>query len=220
MSIVSQKWRNSAADIVVCFATDLEGNGLPDSVAGRKLSLVRTGVGPVNAAFALTRFLTTHSANAVISCGVGGAYPGSNFEPGEVVCAESEIYGDLGAESPDGFLDMKALGFPVIAGTEPIFTRIPMDLFPAPRRVPFVTCSMCTGTDATARAIVARTGGAVESMEGAAIAHVARLMDVKVGEVRGISNPVGNRDKTAWRLREAAAAARAQLVAWVEEGAC
>ena len=54
--------------------------------------------------------------------------------------------------------------------------------------------STCTGTDATARAIEARTGGAVENMEGAAVAHVAHLHGVPVGEVRGISNIVTDRD--------------------------
>jgi futalosine hydrolase len=136
---------------------------------------------------------------------------------GSVVCADSETYGDLGAESPDGFLDMQALGFPVVGGPDPLFNRLPLDLFPAARRVPFVTCATCTGTDAKAAAIVARTGGAVESMEGAAVVHVARLMGVKVGEVRGISNAVGNRDRAAWRLEEAAAAARTAVINWIEE---
>jgi futalosine hydrolase len=57
-------------------------------------------------------------------------------------------------------------------------------------------------------------------MEGAAVVHVARLMGVKVGEVRGISNMVGNRERSAWRIPEAAAAARASLIEWIEEGAC
>lgn len=207
-------------DIVVCFATDLEGNGLPRVVAGRSIALLRTGVGPVNAAHVLTRFLAGHSARAVVVCGVGGAYPGSSLEPGDVVCAESETYGDLGAESPEKFLDMEALGFPLIDEDPPLFNRLPLDLFPVDRRVPFVTCATCTGTDRTAAALVARTGGAVESMEGAAVVHVARMMGVEVGEVRGISNAVGDRDRARWRLKESAAAARAALVAWIEAGAC
>lgn len=206
--------------IVVAFATELEGDGLPKTVGARTILLVQTGVGLVNAAFALTRFLSQNRVDAVVSCGVGGAYPGSDLEPGDVVCASSETYGDLGADSPNGFLDMRALGFPVIEGGEPLFNELPLDLFPARRRVPFVTCAGCTGTEATAAALVARTGGVVESMEGAAIVHVAHLMRVPVGEVRGISNPVGNRDRASWRLREAARAARAAVVQWIEEGAC
>jgi futalosine hydrolase len=209
-----------AFDFAVCYSTDLEGDGLPPSVAGKSVARIRTGVGPVNAAFALTRFFADNSASAVIACGVGGAYPGSLLQPGDVVCAESETYGDLGADSPDGFLDMQALGFPVIAGAQPLYNRMPLDLFPAPRRVPFITCATCTGTDRKAMELAERTGGAVESMEGAAIVHVARMMSIRVGELRGVSNAVGNRDRGAWRLREAAAAARARLIEWIEEGAC
>jgi futalosine hydrolase len=205
-------------DYVVCFSTDLEGRGLPTVVAGKSLALVRTGVGPVNAAFTLTRFLSENDAAAVLNCGIGGAYPGSALTTGEVVCADSETYGDLGAASPDGFLDMRAIGFPVIDGPEPIYNRLPLDLFPAKRRVAFITCATCTGTDADANSLVARTGGVVESMEGAAIVHVARLMGVPVGEVRGISNIVGNRERGAWRIPEAAAAARTSLIEWIEEG--
>jgi futalosine hydrolase len=197
-------------DIVVCYSTALEGRGLPDAAGGRALTLVETGVGPVNAAFALTRLLAAGLPRAVIVCGVGGAYPGSGLAPGDVACATTETYGDLGAESPDGFLDMTALGFP----TGPLT----LDLFPAETRLPFVTCATCTGTDARAAEMVRRTGGAVESMEGAAIVHIARKMGVPVGEIRGISNIAGRRDRASWKLEEAAAHARAALVAWIEAG--
>jgi futalosine hydrolase len=57
-------------------------------------------------------------------------------------------------------------------------------------------------------------------MEGAAIVHVARLVGVKVGEVRGISNTAGDRDRRRWRVEEAAEAARTALAAWIEAGGC
>ena len=207
-------------DILICVSTAVEGDELPADVAGKKLAVVETGVGPVNAAFALTRTLHTQRPRAIIVCGVGGAYAGAGLAIGDVVCAESETYGDLGAESPDGFLDMQAIGFPVIDGDSPLFNRLPLDLFPAARRVPFVTCSTCTGTETQAAVIAARTGGAVESMEGAAIVHVARRMGVPVGEIRGISNLVGARDRAAWRVPAAAAAAREALITWFEAWEC
>ena len=203
-------------DVIVCYSTALEGEGLPREIAGRAIRLVETGVGPVNAAYALTRAMAERAADAVIVCGVGGAYPGSGLRAGDVVCAETETYGDLGADSPSGFLDMKTLGFPVVRGEAPLYNVLPLDLFPVDRRVPFVTCATCTGTDAKAAELQARTGGAVESMEGAALVHVARLMGVRVGEVRGISNAVGARDRASWMLREAAAAARQAVVAFLE----
>ena len=54
-------------------------------------------------------------------------------------------------------------------------------------------------------------------MEGAAIVHVAHLHGVAVGEVRGISNMVTNRDKSAWKLREAAQAAQEAVASWLEK---
>ena len=156
---------------------------------------------------------------AVVVCGIAGAYPGAGIPVGSIVCAESECYGDLGADSPGGFLDMRALGFPVVGGVNPLYNVLPMQIFPAARRARFVTVNTCTGNDEAARAIEVRTGGGVESMEGAAIAHVAALAGIPVGEIRGISNLVGNRDRGAWRVKDAALAAQEALLEWVRHTA-
>jgi futalosine hydrolase len=206
-----------AVDLLLCVATEFEGALLRERLNGSRpdVPIVRTGVGPVNAAHAVTLFLAKTGARSIVVCGIGGAYPASGLQVGDVVCAASECYGDLGATSPSGFLDMKALGFPVVEATTPLFNEIPMQVFPVERRVPFVTVSSCTGTDGAARDIEKRTAGAVESMEGAAVAHVAHLHGVRVGEVRGVSNIVTNRDTTTWRLREAADAAQEAVLSWI-----
>jgi futalosine hydrolase len=206
-----------AVDLLLCVATELECGLLRERLDGASSSvaIVRTGVGPVNAAHALTLFLAETGARAIVVCGVGGAYPSSGLEVGDVVCAGTECYGDLGASSPSGFLDMKALGFPIVDAPAPLFNELPMQLFPVRRRVPFVTVTCCTGTDGGARALAARTGGAVENMEGAAVAHVAYLHGVPVGEVRGISNIVTDRNTQTWRVKEAAAAAQEAVVSWI-----
>lgn len=202
--------------LLVCVATELEGAWLRERLADRAdVTVVRTGVGPVNAAHAVTLALTRHRPSAIVVCGVGGAYPASGLSVGDVVCASEECYGDLGASSPGGFLDMRALGFPVIAAPAPLYNDLPLSVFPIEPRVKFVTVSTCTGTAAAAAAIAARTGGGVENMEGAAVAHVAHLHGVPVGEVRGISNLVTDRDPGAWRLQEAARAAQEAVLSWI-----
>ena len=65
-----------------------------------------------------------------------------------------------------------------------------------------------------------RTGGAVESMEGAAIVHTAIAYSLPVAEIRGISNAVGDRDRSKWRLHEAARAAGSELAQWLEAQSC
>ena len=201
-------------DLIVCVSTEFEGALLRPHVP-----LLVTGVGAVNAASALTRYFEREGAHSVISCGIGGAYPHAFADagPGSVFCAETECYGDLGATDASGaFLDMQDLGFPVLP-KGPIYNVIPLQLFPGPRRVRFVTMNTCSGSDATACALESRTGGAVESMEGAAIAHVCMLYGIPCGEIRGISNRAGNRDRGSWRVKEAAVAAQESLLAWVRE---
>lgn len=202
--------------VLVCTATALESQWLREQgLSDPSVTLCVTGVGPVNAAHSATVAILRDRPDAIVVCGIAGAYPSSGLAVGEVVCASSECYGDLGADSPSGFLDMEALGFPVVAGPPPVYNTMPLHVFPLGRRVPHVTVSTCTGTDAAARAIEARTGGAVENMEGAAVAHVGLLHGVPVGQVRGISNIVTTRNPREWRIHEAALAAQQALWTWL-----
>ncbi len=203
------------ADLLICTATELESTLLRQQTDPARVEVLCTGVGPVNAAHAVTLAISRARPVAIIVCGIGGAYPDSGLAIGDVACAETECYGDLGATSPGGFLDMQALGFPIVDGPPPIFNVLPLQVFPASTRVRFVTMSSCTGTDVAARAIAARTGGVVENMEGAAVAHVAAIHGIPVGELRAISNIVTDRDTKAWRITEAATAAQEALLAWI-----
>jgi futalosine hydrolase len=204
-------------ELAVCFATDLEGALLRErlNAAGESIAIIRTGFGPVNAAHAVTLLLAQERPHQIVVCGVGGAYPSSGMAIGDVACAETECYGDLGATSPAGFLDMEALGFPIVESPVRLYNTLPMQVFPAARRARFVTVTSLTGTNEAARSVEARTGGAIENMEGAAVAHVARLHGVDVGELRGVSNIVGDRDARAWRIKEAALAAQEALCSWI-----
>ena len=190
-------------DLLICSATELESHLLRPHA-----EVLVTGVGSVNAAYALTRFLERHDVRRIVVCGIGGAYRGSGLTIGDVICAGSECYGDLGVESPQGFLDLRALGFATSS-------EFPMQIFPHARRARFVTVNTCTGVDSLALTMERRTGGAVESMEGAAFAHVAGLFGIEIGEIRGISNFTGNRDRSTWRVKEAADAAQLALIEWI-----
>jgi futalosine hydrolase len=206
-------------DLLICVATDLESGVLRDHLQGHadSIQLLRTGVGAVNAAHAVTLAIARNRPDTIVVCGIGGAYPGSGLTLGDVVCADVECYGDLGAATTEGFLDMQAMGFPVVDGPPALYNDLPLQLFPTDRRVKFVTVNTCTGTHAAALAIESRTRGSVENMEGAAIVHVAHLQGVPVGEVRGISNLVTDRNPATWRVRQAADAAQEALLAWIKE---
>lgn len=205
------------SSLLICTATEFESALLrAELAADRRVQFVRMGVGPVNAAHAVTWAVAQHKPDGIVVCGVGGAYLSSGLQVGDVVSAQVEIYGDLGAHSPDGFLDMSALGFAVVDDVSPaLFNELPMQLFPVERRANFVTVSACSGIETDARELETRTKGAVENMEGAAVAHVAHLHRIPVGEVRGISNMATTRDKRSWRLKEAAEVSQRALLEWL-----
>jgi futalosine hydrolase len=208
------------SEVLLIAATELEAKQLRSS----RFTTIVTGIGAVNAAHALTGYLATHSKpSLVIQTGIAGAYVPAGIPVGSVVLADTEIYGDLGVLTVDGWQPMEAVGIPLVAardGRPERFNYFPLDgtLVARASRIcgslvtrtgPFLTLSIITGVQALGDELHERFGALCESMEGAAAAHVCALHDVPFLEVRGISNLVEDRDREKWRIKEAADAAQA-----------
>lgn len=180
----------------------------PRSLDGR-IDLVLTGIGKANAAGATARALSLGpSPDLVLNVGIAGALPGSGLSIGECVVASASVYGDEGLQTPSGFQDCAAMGFPLAAGDfsgpdVPVDAGATRALSGGLRaRTGRIACvSTCSGTDALAKAVVDRTGAIAECMEGAAVSHVARLLRVAVAELRVISNTTGDRERQRWDIR-------------------
>ena len=203
---------------VVLAATPLEAGMLEASAA----SLVVTGLGAVNTAHALTRHLMTNGKPAlVVQTGVAGAYVPCGIEVGSVLMATEEMYGDVGVITPGGWLPADAIGIPLVEGSSsrpPLFNQFPCDPALVARAAAlagplvartgrFLTLAQCTGVRALGDALHHRFNALCESMEGAAAAQICAIHDIPFLEVRGVSNLVEDRDRDAWRIREAADAA-------------
>lgn len=179
-----------------------------------------SGVGKTNAGVASALLLELFKVKHLVSLGIAGAYPGSGLSPGDVAVATSETYGDEGCLSQDGWLDMKALGHHLAGGNKGRFyNTLPLwapkvNLWP---KGPFLTLSTVTGTREASEALMSRFPEAIcETMEGAAVAHVAAMWGVPCSEVRGISNMVGPRDRASWVVNEAAEAAQEAVLKLIE----
>ncbi len=130
-----------------------------------------------------------------MSAGIAGGFRG-RAAVGEVVEATVIVAADLGAESPDGFLSLAALGF----GTGEVVAA-PLGISGA-KRGPVLTVSTVTGSKRRAGELAGR-GGFAEAMEGFGVAEAAMRHGVPVGELRAISNEVGLRDAAGWDIRAA-----------------
>ena len=207
---------------LVIAATSLETAMLTPPLPNNA-ELVITGMGAVNAAHALSRsFALDGAPHLVIQTGIAGAFVPAEVPVGSVVLASEEVYADVGVITPDGWLTAEAIGIPLVpaSGTHPArYNHFPLDRTLVQRAAVvcgplvtrtgrFITLSQVTGVRALGDELYARFGALCESMEGAAAAHVCALHDVPFLELRGVSNLVEDRDRSKWRLKEAAEAAQ------------
>jgi futalosine hydrolase len=193
---------------------------------------VVTGIGSVNTAHALTKQLSqSPKPSLVIQTGVAGAYVPAKIPVGSVLLADTEIYGDVGVSTLDGWRPLEEIGIPLVAangGHPSRFNYFPLDADLVARAASaagtlvartgkFMTLSQVTGVRAAGDALFERFGALCESMEGAAAAHVCAIYDVPFLEVRGVSNLVEDRDRSKWRLAEAAEAAQRAVMKILEQ---
>ncbi len=173
-----------------------------------------TGVGPVETALRLTRFLceSDEQFDTVIHFGVAGAYisPDQSRQPKllDICLAEQEVAGDFGiclGESMD-YLESSLTGeifynmdTSLLQQCRIIFARLGTTYHPGV----FITVNGITGTRARGEMLRSRWGALCENMEGAAAARVCREFSLPYAELRCISNYVEDRDPSTWRLQEA-----------------
>jgi futalosine hydrolase len=182
------------------------GRAVPDPwkpLKGDGWELVRSGVGKAAAAGATARWYDPARHAGVLSLGLGGSLPNSALRVGDVVLADPSRFADEGVRTPDGFLPLHFLGFSEDApDTEPDTESRRVLTAVVDRVGPIATVSACSGTDADAEAVAARTGAIAEAMEGAACALAARRTNPggRFAEVRVISNRTGDRKNQGWDL--------------------
>jgi futalosine hydrolase len=177
--------------------------------AGQDVLVVAGGVGPAAAAAATAFVVATEDVALVASAGVAGAFASARLAHGDIALATSIVAADLGAMSPERFLDLAALGLDggAIVDCPPALVATARDRIVAAGLHVAVgavlTLSTMTGTAERAAELMGAHGGIAEAMEGAGVAHVAALHGLPVLELRAISNEVGLRDRSSWDLAAA-----------------
>ncbi|WJH32968.1 futalosine hydrolase [Paenibacillus sp. CC-CFT747] len=199
--------------VLIMTAVDAERQAVLRGLAGDpRFAAALAGVGPASAAARTMAALADGPpCRLVVSAGIAGGFAGAAAVE-TLVVADAVIAADLGAETPDGFRRVDELGFgeSLAAVDAALAARAAGALQAAglPVRLgPVLTVSTVTGTAATAMELAARfPGAAAEAMEGYGVAVAAALRGVPVLEIRAVSNAVGPRDRSAWRMKEALAA--------------
>ncbi|WP_422737960.1 futalosine hydrolase [Micromonospora sp. WMMD729] len=201
--------------LLVVTAVPAEADAVRAGLTAEAVTIAPVGVGPAVAGAATARLLALAEAagrpyRAVVSAGVAGGFTG-RAAVGDTVLGTASIAADLGADSPDGFIGIEDLGMPPallgggsVVPADPTLLATLRAALPAATIGPVLTVSTVTGTAAGTEELRRRHPEAVaEAMEGYGVAVAAAQAGVPFAELRTISNPIGPRDRDAWRLRAA-----------------
>ncbi|WP_418791185.1 futalosine hydrolase [Phosphitispora sp. TUW77] len=176
----------------------------------KRFDVSLAGVGSAAAAANTAKALAKahYEYDLVVSAGIGGGFPGI-AEVGSLVVASKVVAADLGVETEEGFTGLDELGLGQICFQ--VDTNLAYQVQEAFCSAglavsigPVLTVSTVTGTNAGAIELARRIpGAAAEAMEGYGVAVAAADCDIPMLEIRAISNLVGPRDLTKWRVKEA-----------------
>jgi futalosine hydrolase len=180
-----------------------------------------TGIGSLASVYQLTSFINKESPGYMIQAGIGGSF-NEELPPGVTVLIGEEIMGDVGAEENGLFKDLFDLGLmkpssPPYNGrslSNPGSTSWKQFGLPI---VNGLTVNEITTRQQRINQLKDKYHCDIESMEGAAFHYVCLQEDIPFLQMRSVSNYVGERDKTKWKLKDSIENLNTQLIKMIQQ---
>ena len=179
-----------------------------------------TGLGTAEAVYHITKRLQQIDYDLVIQAGIAGSFTES-IALGEVVLVERDRFADLGMEEQNNFFTIFEKGFanpnvfPFASGWLSNDASLINSL--GFKKLTGLTVNKVTDNKAHIAQLVAKFKPDVESMEGAALHYVCLQEKVAFLQLRSISNFVGERDRSKWKMQEALSNLNNALISIIEK---
>lgn len=142
----------------------------------------------------------------IIQAGIAGSYK-NEHKPGNTVLVKQDAFGDLGMEEKEHFTPIfeTALSgkneFPFTNGwLVNTNTILNTSFLPA---IKAITINKVSDSAVQKKQVIKQFDADIETMEGAAMHYVCLQENIPFIQIRSISNYVGERDKTKWKMKEA-----------------
>lgn len=195
--------------VVITAATAMEIEPfrvLEDNFEGIAIDYLLTGVGAILTTFALERYISNSSPALLIQIGIAGAY-GDKPKVGSAVAVFEESMSDLGVFEKNGYKDAFDMGlieknkFPFLNSV----LRNPNESMFSKSSLPLVRgmgVNEISTSPAKIKLFREIYGADIESMEGNAFHYVCLMNKIPFIQLRGISNKVGERNKSLWEINK------------------
>lgn len=200
--------------IVLATATEMEMIHFRDTAKESKvveLGYCITGVGLIATTFHLQKTILAIKPDLIIQVGLAGSFS-TACKIGDAVAVKSEITADMGVFEKDGYKDIFDLGlensdgFPYLKGQlinndEALLNGTGLESVNA------VSVNEISTSTEKITLYASRYHASIETMEGAALHYVCLQHRTRFIQIRGISNYIGERDKSKWEIKKAMDAA-------------
>ena len=203
-------------EILVVAATEMEI--APFILQNKTTDVLITGVGAPACMYALTKRLQQKKYDLIIQAGIAGTFKNS-FATGETFLVQKDTFADLGIYERDAFFTLFEKGFvqlnevPYKNGWLENIVEQSFQLTP----VNAITVNTVTDKFEQTDLFIKKFDPDIETMEGAAFHYVCLLEEVPFIQLRSISNFVGERIKTNWKMKEAVQSLNQNLARIVTE---
>jgi len=201
-------------NVLVIAATDRELRGLKEITFTRPSLMVHTavtGVGLLPSSYAIMQLIARLKPELIIQVGIAGSF-NPTLVLGTAVTVKQEMLADMGVYETDGYHDIFELG--LAEKNMPPFEQGAIvnhhDYLIESASLPAVSAVSVNEISTSAEKInvfAEKYKADIESMEGAALHYVCAMQQIPFIQIRGISNLVGERDKTKWKIPESMLAA-------------
>lgn len=201
-------------NVLVIAATDRELTGLKQISFNRPSLVVHTavtGVGLLPSSYAIMQLIARLKPDLIIQIGIAGSF-NPTLVLGTAVTVRQEMLADMGVYETDGYHDIFELG--LAEKNMPPFEQGAIlnhhDHLIESASLPAVSAVSVNEISTSAEKInvfAEKYKADIESMEGASLHYVCALQNIPFIQIRGISNLVGERDKTKWKIPESMLAA-------------
>ncbi|MBN2745255.1 MAG: futalosine hydrolase [Bacteroidales bacterium] len=166
-----------------------------------------SGIGIPETTFNLTQILSKFEYQFVLNIGLAGSFD-SGLELGQIVVVQSDTFGDLGLSSENGFLTLADMKLQTEESNMPLENTLDWNssIFEPIKnltKVNSVTVNLLLTEDIQIQIRKEKFKTQIETMEGAAVFFVCKKMNLPAGQIRIISNQVGERNKSKWLLKPA-----------------
>ncbi len=190
--------------ILIVAATQLEIKPILEEK--ESIDFLITGVGIAPVIFYLTKKIYEKRYDCIIQAGIAGSFNDS-VNLGETVIVKEDTFADVGIEENGKFQTLFETGFmdknefPYTNGW--LINKRVLLQKNGLRMVKGITVNKVIGNDLQNKINKEKFSADIESMEGAAFHYVCLQQKINFLQLRSISNRVGERDKTKWKIEEA-----------------